>query len=88
MNKLNRFISDMAPYYYEIGLELDIINSQLKVIKHDTKYPGIGEKCHNMLNLWLDNDTTATWEKLCTALEEINQSVLAKKIRHVILHDV
>ena len=87
MNKLNRFISEMARHYYEIGLELDIINSRLKLIKHDTKYPGLEDKCYNMLNLWLENDTTATWKKLCNALEEINQSVLAKDIKHMILQD-
>ena len=33
-----------------------------------------------MLDVWLANDTSATWEKLCKALESIEQRVLARDI--------
>ena len=74
----------MAINYYDIGLELDIINSKLRIIQDDLKFPGLEEKCREMLNVWLDNDTSATWEKLCKALDRKNQSVLAKDIREMI----
>ena len=80
MNKLNRWIPKMAPYYYSIGLELDILNSQLKNIKTDFSFCGNEEKCREMLSVWLANDTSATWEKLCKALESIEQRVLARDI--------
>ena len=83
---LNRYdiIARMAPYYYEIGLELDIINSQLRIIQEDSRFPGPEEKCRKMLNVWLEGDTSATWEKLCKALERKNQNVLAGDIREKI----
>ena len=81
MNKLNRWIPEMAPYYYSIGLELDILNSQLKNIKTDPNFSGNEEKCREMLDVWLANDISATWEKLCKALESIDKRVLARDIR-------
>ena len=81
MNKLNSWIPEMAPYYYSIGLELDILNSRLKNIKTDSNFSGNEEKCREMLGVWLANDTSATWEKLCKALESTDQRVLAENIR-------
>ena len=81
MNKLNRWIPKMAPYYYTIGLELDIVNSRLKNIKTDSNFSGNEEKCREMLGVWLAKDTSATWEKLCKALESVDQNVLARDIR-------
>ena len=83
MNMLNHYITDISPYYYEVGLELDIVNSKLKVIKANPS--DIQEKCRNMLDVWLTGDTSATWRKLCDALEERDQCVLAKNIREKIL---
>ena len=82
LNKLNRYITDMAPSYYDIGLEFDIVNSQLKLIKNDTRLPDLKEKCHKMLEVWLENDTSATWKKLCDALQEVGMSVLADRIKN------
>ena len=81
MNKLNSWIPKMAPHFYSIGLELDIRNSQLKNIKTDPIFSGNEEKCREMLGVWLANDTSATWEKLCKALESTDQKVLASDIR-------
>ena len=81
MNKLNCWIPRMASYYYNVGLELDIVNSQLKNIKTDSQFSGYEEKCREMLDVWLAKDTSATWEKLCVALESIDQKVLARDIR-------
>ena len=85
MKKLNHYITDMSPYYYDIGLELDIPNSKLKAIKNDSTVPDSREKCREMLQTWLDDDTHATWKKLCDALKETNQSVLGEKIKEAII---
>ena len=82
LNKLNPYITDMAPSYYDIGLQLDIVNSQPKLIKNDhLTFPSLKEKCYGMLEVWLNkNDTSATWKKLCDALEEQGMNFLARQI--------
>ena len=83
MNKLNHYITDMAPSYYPIGLELGIPNVKLKSIKHDPGLPDLQEKCRKMLEVWLETDTSASWKKMCDALEEdeVSLHALAKKIK-------
>ena len=71
----------MATHYYEIGLELGIDNNQLRNIQNNPGFLGPVEKCREMLAVWLGNDTSATWEKLCKALETTHQKVLARDIR-------
>ena len=71
----------MAPSYYDIGLQLDIVNSQLKLIKNDPSLSDLKEKCRKMLEVWLESDTSATWKKLCDALQEAELSVLAEQIK-------
>jgi len=83
LKELNQYITDMAPSYDRIGLELDIVNSQIKLIRNDPSLPSLKEKCLKMLEVWLENDTSATWKKLCGALRETGQSVLAEKIAKV-----
>ena len=41
LNKLNHHITDMAPSYHEIGLELDIPNATLKLIRNDPILSGL-----------------------------------------------
>ena len=84
MQMLSNYITRMAINYYDIGLELNIGNDKLRIIQHDLRFPNLEEKCREMLNLWLENDISATWGKLCEALERKNQSVLARDIREVI----
>ena len=82
--KHHNFIVRMATDYYDIGLELGIDNNQLRNIRDDLRFPGPVEKCREMLAVWLGNDTSATWEKLCKALETTHQKVLARDIRQKI----
>ena len=84
LKELNRYITDMAPSYYDIGLQLDIVNSQLKLIKNDPSLSDLKEKCRKMLEVWLENDTSATWKKLCNALKEEEMSFLAEQIKNSI----
>ena len=81
LNELNRYITDMATSYYDIGLQLDIVNGQLKLIENDPALFDPKKKCRKMLEMWLDNDTSATWKKLCDALEKEGLSVLAEQIK-------
>ena len=87
MNKLNHYITDMAPSYNTIGLELDVPNNKLKVIKNDPSLADLQEKCCRMLEVWLETDTSASWKKLCDALEEpgVGLSVLAGQIKKTYL---
>ena len=81
MNELNHYVVDIAPSYYDIGLGLDIVNSQLKLIKSEPSLHDLTKKCQKMLEVWLESDTSASWEKLCNVLEENQQSMLAEKIK-------
>ena len=81
LNELNRYVIDIAPSYYDIGLGLDIVNSRLKLIKSDPSLYDLTEKCRRMLEVWLENDTSASWKKFCNVLEENEQSVLVEKIK-------
>ena len=75
----------MAPSYHEIGLALDIVYSDLKTIKRDSKLPDPTQKCYRMLEVWLKKKgTSATWKRLCDALDENDEHELAKNIRETI----
>ena len=80
--ELNHYITDMAPSYQDIGLELDIPYATLKLIRRDPSLSDLKEKCRKMLEVWLENDTSATWKKLCDALQEVGMSVLAEQIKN------
>ena len=85
LRKLGRYITDIAPCYYELGIELDIRNSRLKGIKCDSSLLNLTDKCQKMFEVWLESDICATWKKLCDALEEKQHQVLAEKIRKEML---
>ena len=77
--ELNHYITDMAPSHHEIGLELGIRYAKLKVIKIDSA--NLEEKTRKMLQVWLETDTSASWKKLCHALQEVEMNVLAEQIK-------
>ena len=87
LNELNYFITDMAPSYYDVGLQLGIDNRKLKLIKEDhISFSGLEKKCLGMLEVWLNvNSTFATWKKLCEALERQGLNFLAGKIKDAIV---
>ena len=78
MNQLNHYITEMAPSYYTIGLELGIPYSELKVIKSDPSLVDLKEKCLKMLEVWLARDTSAPWTKLCDTLEDPEVSMCSR----------
>ena len=83
MNKLNHYITDMALSYYDIGLALDIPNSELSIIQGDSNLADIRVKCRKMLDVWLKTDSSASWRKLCNALEHPSVTLcpIAEKIK-------
>ena len=80
MNELNLYTVDIASFYIELGLKLNVPNENLLVIKKDSFLPSLTDKCKRMLELWLEMDTTATWNKLCEALKQLEKNSLAVKI--------
>ena len=72
----------MAPSHHDIGLELDIPYATLKLIRNDPNLSDLKEKCCKMLEGWLEDDNSATWKKLCDALQEVGMSVLAEQIKN------
>ena len=80
--KLNQYITDIAPSYQDIGLELGTPNATLKLIRNDPILAGFKEKCQK--EVWLENDTSATWKKQYDALQmqEVGINVLAEQIKN------
>jgi len=63
-----RITPQHAPDWREIGVELGLTDSKLREI--EVNYPrDVKECCNRMLSEWLKVDTTASWEKLSTAIE-------------------
>ena len=85
MKELDRYITEIAPSYDEIGLELGIDNVKLNLIRYEPNLPDLTKKCRKMLDMWLQSDTTATWKKICDALEVKEKVALAHQIRNTIL---
>ena len=74
MKELNLYTVDIALFYIELGLQLNIHNES---ILHTHFSHG---KCKRKLEVWLEMDSTATWKKLCEALRQLRKNSLAVKI--------
>ena len=86
LKELNHYVEDMALSYYDIGLELGIVNSKLRLIDDNhINYPGPEKKCLRMLEVWREFDTSASWKKLCDALEKRGQNNLAGTIKKAVV---
>lgn len=64
-----------------LGDKLELRSSRLKEIYQDAFHKGTIRQKTEMIDFWLRSDTEATWEKLCRALEEMDENVLARDIR-------
>ena len=77
----------IAPNWFEVGIELldERLENKLRLLKaeHDKNF---GEGCREMLQLWLDSDTNASWDQLIKTLEQpcINEGHLAEKIKQML----
>ena len=66
-----------------VRLLLGIRKIKLDRIRLD--FDKYGNECQRdeMINLWLRSDRDASWEKLCTALENMDQNTIAENIRTI-----
>lgn len=65
--------------WYSLGQALGISIQELENIQ---KTEAKSFKCKTqMFRLWMQNDQAASWEKLATALEEVNKTELANELR-------
>ena len=69
----------IATKWYELGLELVDSNRILKVIKAD--HPNdVNICCRSMFDKWLDITPDASWDKLITALNNVEMNAAAEVI--------
>ena len=84
---LNKFRDDIAIKWHYIGVELLDIGDEPALNGIKANYPGDINKCAaEMLQLWLDRKTEASWNRLIEVLREpnIKLNVLAKKIEEML----
>ena len=67
--------------WHKLGLLLGIKKIKLDVIRLDFDKYGSERQRDEMIDLWLHSDRDASWEKLCTALENMDQNTIAEHIR-------
>ena len=67
--------------WHKLGLLLGIKKIKLDQIRLDFFPDGSERQRDEMVSLWLRNDRDASWEKLCTALENMDQNTIAEHIR-------
>ena len=68
-----------------LSAELEISAAKIKEI--DVNNRGQVAECkHDMVQFWLESDTSCSWKKLIDALISNDQSVLAEEIRNTYCH--
>lgn len=68
--------------WFDLGLELDLIHSDLKTIEYNHKHDA--QSCmRECLSSWLNSSGIHTWETLATALEKMKQKAVAEHIRKI-----
>lgn len=84
--KLLNILKEVTPNWYMFGMSLDIPTSELQLIR-DNKGP---DACFiDMFEVWFNKgDKFATFEILISALENIGNKVLARKVKEQFLTDV
>ena len=73
------YLRGVAMYWYELGLMLELSDSDLHIIEADSK--GDTMRCaREMFRTWLKISPNPTYEQLTRALVEIKQNELAEQI--------
>ena len=66
---LQRYITpNYATNWREIGIQLNLSDGDLSVIKEDNPLK-VERRCNAMLSKWLAVDSSASWQKLFTAID-------------------
>ena len=83
ISELHNYIKvEVSPKWKDLGIQLLNAEQAKKLDVIQTDHPGDSEKCCTaMFNYWLQVDTTASWDKLITALQCISHDVLADTIK-------
>ena len=80
---------EVSPNWYDLGVQLLNTEQARKLRTIEINHPGNAEKCCvELFNYWLQVDTNASWDKLITALQQIDYGVLADRIRAMTLEGV
>ena len=69
--------------WHTLGIKLDLPVHTLKKIRIDYSVYETDRQKEEMINNWLAYDTEASWSKLASALDEMGNHTLAKKIRDI-----
>lgn len=67
--------------WHKLGLVLGIRKAKLDTIRLDFDRFGQTRQKEEMIDLWLRSDSQASWDKLCTALENVDEGTMAAQIR-------
>ena len=71
-------VKDVATEWYDIGLQLGLPDSILKLIGSS---PDIEGHLRMMLSKWLDYDPEASWDKLANVLNTMGKNAIAANMR-------
>ena len=80
-------MADRMNDYHALGTVLELDSVQLSHI--EGQYPEMVRRCMEVLNTWVEKETRkpVTWRTLITALRELKQNKLARKVDRVISSD-
>ena len=67
--------------WFDLGLRLHLSYNDLTTIKTD--YPDSNECLRECLALWLNSDTTATWDTLANAVSATGDKAAADRISKI-----
>ena len=88
-----KIIPEIAVRWFEIGLELDIPNGTLEIIKTESDYSGAC--CLDMLRLWFNRGKNVEkeserpiWKNMYNAMCAIDINFRAEKLRDLLLKDI
>ena len=69
--------------WHMLGLYLEIPPHELKIIRQQFFSEGV-ERCKaELFDLWLRRNSNASWEKVVSALEQAEETVLANAVRKI-----
>ena len=80
---MNEVTPHYCEYWREIGTQLDMPQGLIDSIQAEHDYGKRTQQkcCDKMFKEWLDRDTSASWEKLCTAIK--SPAVAAFSDKHI-----
>ncbi len=74
----------LVEHWENLGTYLDLPDYKLKEISVDLAHKGTPRQRSGMIDCWLRYDTSPSWEKLCKALDQIDERRLACEIHAIV----